>query len=156
MNNQSSYIEVTYFPNATTYGTIAARLQWEGSGRITLTTVEGTSENPIYTQLFDLPVGEIKKVKSMIDEIKIYTNSTKYRVSVSPSSQAVLVAGGLPGVVAANAMYRMTNVDELLERFRQGGVAVTRIGYGAFYGIALGGAVLLVAVLFGIFLLVEG
>lgn len=140
-----TYIDVTYIPGVTVYGTLAARLQWSADNRLSLTAVEGTAEAPVYKELFNVPVGEIVSVRSMLDEIKIVTKQGKFRISVSHSSTPVIAAGGAVGIAAAYGMYKKTGADKWIARFREHGVSVRRIGYGAIVGIALGVSALLIA-----------
>lgn len=152
---QTQYIDVLYIPGKTMYGTLPARLEWKPDNTITLTTVEGTAEAPLYKQVLNTPVAKIQKISSMLDEIKIITETSKVRMSVAQYSTPAVAAGGIAGVAVGYGMYKKTGADIWLQRFKDNGVHVSRLGYGAIFGIALGVAVAIIAVAFGIFLIIE-
>ena len=150
---QSAYIDVMYIPGITVHGMTRARLEWKLDNTITLTTAEGTPEQPIYKEIMNVPVSDIKKVKSVIDEIKIVTPKASYRMSVAQYSTPAIAGGGVAGTAVSYGMYKKSGADKWLQRFKDNGVAVSRLGFGAFIGIALAGAAVVIAIALGIFLL---
>lgn len=141
------YLDVIYNPGITVYGQLRARLVWTKDDKLSLTTVEGTPETPIYNELFNVPIGEIVKISSIMDEIRIVTPQGKFRVSVAANSTPAIAAGGVAGAAVAYGMYKKSGADKWIERFRAHGVAVSRLGYGAVYAFAGGIAVLLIAII---------
>lgn len=65
METQQSYIDVTYIPGVTVYGSRPARLTWSDD-KITLTKVEGTKEAPVYTEVFNTGLDRLKKLSSCL------------------------------------------------------------------------------------------
>jgi hypothetical protein len=154
-STQPYYIDVLYIPGKTMYGTLPARLEWKADNTLTLTTVEGTKEAPVYKELFNSPVGQIKKVSSMLDELKIFTQSGVFRISVAQHSTPFIAAGGPAGAAVGYGMYKKSGADKWLARLKENGVKVSRLGYGGLLGVAFLGAIVVIGISLGIFFLLE-
>lgn len=148
-----TYIDVTYFPGMTTFGTLPARLEVKDD-RLVLTTSEGTKESPIYKEVFNASIAEIQKVRSMLDEMRIVINDKSHRVSVAQYASPVMAAGGVAGTAVAAGMYKKTGADQFLALLKDKGVTVSHLGFGKTFGLAAIVAILLVAIALGIFFLI--
>jgi len=151
---QLTHIDGTYYPGVTVYGALAARLELKGD-RLILTTVEGTAEAPINKEIFNCALSEVQKIRSMLDEIRITVDGKSYRMSVAQYAGPVMASGGVAGTAVAAGMYKKSGADVFLQTLRNKGVTISRIGYGKVFGIAVIIAVVLIAILAGIFLLTE-
>lgn len=149
-----THLDVSYFPGITVYGMLPARLELKDD-RLVLTTVEGTKEAPVYTEIFNVALGEIKKVQSILDEIRVKTGGKSHRVSVAQYATPVMAAGGVAGTAVAAGMYHKSGASAFLGQLREKGVSVSRLGYGKMFGIAAAAAVALIAVGIAIFFLIE-
>lgn len=143
---QVTYLDVTFIPGVTVYGSGPARLSW-ANDRLTLTKVTGTKQEPVYTEVFNVGAGEIEKVSIMVDEVRVFVNGKRYRMSVAQYSTPLIGAGGVAGVAVAAGMYKKSGASHLIEWLTQKGIRVTRFGYGALIGVAVGVAVLAIAII---------
>jgi len=130
-----TYIDVTYYPGVTVYGATPARLEVKGD-RLTLTTAEGTPEQPVYNEVFNISFSEVKKVRSLLDEIRITLADKSYRMSVAQYSTPAIAVGGVVGAVAATNMHRRSGAVAFLQTLRERGVPVSYVGYAKGFGIA--------------------
>lgn len=149
-----THIDVSYYPGITVYGMLPARLELKND-RLVLTTVEGTKEAPIYKEVFNVALGEIEKVQSILDEIRVKTGGKSHRVSVAQYSTPAIAAGGVAGTALAAGMYHKSGASAFISHLRDKGITVTRLGYGKMFGLAAIAAVVLIAVALGIFFIVE-
>lgn len=147
METQQSYIDVTYIPGVTVYGSGPARLTWEDD-KIALTKVEGTKEAPVYTEVFTAGLGQIEKVVVVLDQIRFYVNGKRYNMSVAQYATPAVAVGGVAGIVVGASMYQKSGAPKLLEWLTAKGVRVKRFGYGALTGVAVGAAVVVMGIIF--------
>lgn len=83
----------------------------------------------------------------MLDQIRFYINGKRYTVSVAQYSTPVIATGGVVGVAVGAGMYQKSGAPKLLEWLTSKGVRVTRFGYGALVGAAVGAAVVIMGII---------
>lgn len=150
--NQPTFIDVSYYPGMTVYGMLPARLELK-DGRLSLTTVEGTKEEPVYKELFNASVAEVKKVRSMLDEFKVTIGDKTYRMSVAQYSTPIVATGGVVGPGVAAGMYHKSGAPAFLDKLSQQGVMVTRFGYGKLVLISVAASIIFIGAIAGYFAL---
>lgn len=150
-----TFIDVTYFPGRTIYGSLSARLEIVNE-QLKLTTVEGTAEQPVYTELFNVPFNELEKVVVFADAIYVTVKQKKYRMSVAQHSTPAIAAGGVAGAGIAYGMYKKSGADDWISYLQSKGVPVKRIGYGKMFGLAAIIAVAMLAIAAFVYFLIEG
>lgn len=128
-NDTAPPLDGVYYPTITEYGVQVARLTWDAHNYIQLTVVSGDEASPEYHTLFHVAPGEVGKVISTMDSLRLTLSSNKsYRLRV----------------VSQRA------IDEWLDRLSRQGVRVVRIGYGRMFllGLGISFALLVVIIVF--------
>ena len=141
-----TFIDVMYTPGLTVYGMLKARLELTPDDHLKLTTVEGTAEAPVYKEVFNMPLTDIVKINSTVDQLTIVTKTGKYRVSVAQYSTPAIATGGVAGAAVAYGMYKRSGAEQWVNNLKDKGVQVKRFGYGKLYGVAFLGAAVFIAV----------
>lgn len=126
-----------YFPGVTVYGSMAARLVVTDDGRLVLTSVEGTSEMPIYKEIFNVPVGEVRKINVTADQLTIKLANKTYRMSMSQYVTPLIAAGGVVGGAVAYGLQQKSGAKAMAEALRALGINVSYTGIGKLYAIAM-------------------
>ena len=149
------YLDVTYFPGSTVYGSVNARLEWTVNNHITLTTVEGTSEAPQYKQLFDVSLAEITSVRFTLDVVRFKTMQGTFRVSVAQYAGPAVATGGVAGIAVAYSLQKRSGVSTWEQRLKASGVRVIRFGFLKLFGITFGVVVLVIGAIIGVYMALE-
>ncbi len=144
--NTPTFIDVMYIPGFTVYGMVRARLELTPDNHLKLTTAEGTADAPVYKEIFNVPLSDIVKINSMVDQLTIVTKTGKHRVTVAQYSTPAVATGGVAGAAVAHGMYKKSGAEQWVQQLKDKGVQVKRFGYGKLYGFAFLGAMAFIVV----------
>lgn len=149
------YLDVTYFPGVTVYGSVNARLEWTASNRVTLTTVEGTPEAPLYKRILDVSLGEITSVHFTLDAVRFKTTQGTFRVSVAQYAGPAVATGSVAGAAVAYSLRKRSGVSAWERRLKASGVRVVSFGFLKLFGITLGVMILILGVIIAAYVAFE-
>ena len=133
----TTYIDGMYFPGVTVYGSMAARLVITNDGRLVLTSVEGTSEMPVYKEIFNVSAGEVRKINVTADQLTIKLANKTHRMSVSQYVTPLIAAGGVVGGAVAYGLQQKSGAKAIAEALQALGIKVSYTGIGKLYLLAM-------------------
>ena len=126
-----------YFPGVTVYGSVAARLVITDGSKLVLTTVEGTSEQPVYKEVFDVSAGDVRKISLLADQLTIKLANKTYRMSISQYVTPLIAAGGVVGGAVAYGLEQKSGAKAFAEALRALGIKVSYTSVGKLYAIVI-------------------